>query len=396
MNNNADRLLGRMLSTLQDNILRFWLDRMVDHEHGGFYGRMLSDGTIERDAPKGAILTGRILWTMSAAYRLTQDPEYLAAATHAKRFLLDKLYDEEYGGIYWSVSATGEPLDTKKQFYALGFAIYGLSEYVRATGDEEALHYAIKLYDAIEEHSHDRRHGGYIEATTRSWGEIEDMRLSTKDRNDRKSMNTHLHIIEPYANLLRVWHSDELVESVCGLLDTFEKHIVDPDTGHLRLFFDDEWQPQSRMVSYGHDIEAAWLIIEAATVVGDKALIEHFGALARRIAKAADEGLQSDGSMAYEYDPESGHNDLDRHWWVQAESVVGYFYMWHLYGDEVALEKAIRAWEYIDEQIIDHENGEWWWSRKADGTINLNEDKAGFWKCPYHNSRMCIELLQTM
>ncbi len=388
--------MNRMLSTLEDNILRFWLDKMVDTERGGFYGKMDAEGVVDRDAPKGAILTGRILWTMAAAYRITQNPEYLTAATLAKRFLIDKLYDEEYGGVYWSVTAEGAPLDTKKQFYALGFAIYGLSEYVRVTGDEEALHYAIKLYDSIEEHSHDRRYGGYIEATSRDWQPIEDMRLSTKDRNDRKSMNTHLHIIEPYANLLRVWRSDELVESVCGLLDIFEKHIVDPASGHLRLFFDDEWRSQTEMMSYGHDIEAAWLIIEAATVVGDATLIEHFGELARRIATAAAEGLQSDGSMAYEYDPESQHHDNDRHWWVQAETVVGYFYMWHLYGDEEALERAVRAWEYIDNKIIDHTNGEWWWSRRADGTINMQEDKAGFWKCPYHNSRMCIELLQTL
>lgn len=393
---NVDTIMNRMLSTLEDNILRFWLDKMVDTERGGFYGKMDAEGVVDKNAPKGAILTGRILWTMAAAYRITQNPEYLTAATHAKRFLIDKLYDEEYGGVYWSVTAEGAPLDTKKQFYALGFAIYGLSEYVRVTGDEEALHYAIKLYDSIEEHSHDRRYGGYIEATSRDWQPIEDMRLSTKDRNDRKSMNTHLHIIEPYANLLRVWRSDELVESVCGLLDIFEKHIVDPESGHLRLFFDDEWRSQTAMISYGHDIEAAWLIIEAATVVGDATLIEHFGELARRIAAAAAEGIQSDGSMAYEYDLENQHHDNDRHWWVQAETVVGYFYMWHLYGDEEALERAVRAWKYIDKDIIDHTNGEWWWSRKADGTINMQEDKAGFWKCPYHNSRMCIELLQTM
>lgn len=394
--NNADKILSKMLSTLEDNILRFWLDKMIDREQGGFYGRMRADGVVERDAPKGAILTGRILWSMSAAYRITQNPEYLDAATHAKRFLLDKLYDKEFGGVYWSVEADGTPLDTKKQFYALGFAIYGLSEYVRATGDEEALSYAIRLYDAIEEHSHDRRYGGYIEATTRQWGEIEDMRLSTKDRNDRKSMNTHLHIIEPYANLLRVWRSDELVESVCGLLDTFEKHIIDSETSHLRLFFDDEWQSQSDMVSYGHDIEAAWLLIEAAQVVGDEALIDHFGKIAQRIAAAAAEGLNSDGSMSYEYTPSSGERDDDRHWWVQAESVVGYYYMWHLFGDTEALARATAAWEYIDREIIDHKEGEWWWSRKADGSINRTDDKAGFWKCPYHNSRMCIELLQTM
>ena len=180
------------------------------------------------------------------------NPEYLDAATAANREIIDRFYDREYGGIYWSVDAQGRPLDTKKQFYALGFAIYGLSEYARATGDAEALDYALRLFDDIESHSRDRLRGGYIEAATRSWQPIEDMRLSAKDRNDCKSMNTHLHIIEPYTNLLRVWRNEELVESVRSLLDTFERHIVDPATGHLRLFFDEQWHPTSRIVSFGH------------------------------------------------------------------------------------------------------------------------------------------------
>ncbi len=387
-------LQAEMLSVLQDNILSFWLDRMVDSERGGFYGRIGGDGAVDADAPKGAILNARILWAFSAAYRITGREDYLAAATRAERYLIDRFYDTQFGGVYWSLDAEGRPLDTRKQFYALGFALYGLSEYVRATGDREALRYAVALYDDIETRSRDRRCGGYIEAATRDWQPIEDMRLSAKDRNDCKSMNTHLHIIEPYTNLLRVWRNEELVESVRSLLDTFERHIVDPATGHLRLFFDEQWHPTSRIVSFGHDIEASWLLYEAATTVGDAATVDRFGALARRIAAAAAEGLQSDGSMIYESDAATGHSDTDRHWWVEAECVVGYYNLWQAFGDQEALDRSLAAWSYIKRHLIDDEGGEWWWSIRGDGSINRSDDKAGFWKCPYHNSRMCMFFLE--
>lgn len=387
---DKEALRADMLSVLQDNILSFWLDKMIDQKRGGFYGRMTAEGLIDADAPKGAILNARILWAFSAAYRATGREDYLAAASRAMRYLVDRFYDHEQGGVYWSLSADGTPLDTKKQFYALGFAIYGLSEYVRATGDDEALRYAIALYDDIEQHSRDRRFGGYIEALTRDWQPIDDMRLSAKDRNDRKSMNTHLHIIEPYTNLLRVWRNDELLESVRSLLDIFERHIVDPETFHLRLFFDDEWHSTSDMISYGHDIEASWLLHETAMVIGDAALIERFGTLARRIAEAAAEGLQPDGSMIYEYDPTASHRDTDRHWWVEAECVVGYFNLWEQFGDERALSRSLSTWNYIKTHLLDRTGGEWWWSVDEHGNVNRRDDKAGFWKCPYHNSRMCL------
>lgn len=391
---SKNELRDEMFSTLVENILPFWMDRMVDSERGGFYGRMLPDGSVEREAPKGAILHARILWAFSAAYRVTRRDEYLRLASWTKDYLITKFYDHEYGGIYWSLSADGEPLDCKKQFYALGFAIYGLAEYVRATGSEEALEYAIRLYHDIEKHSRDRVYGGYIEATTREWGEIEDMRLSAKDRNDRKSMNTHLHIIEPYTNLLRVWPSEELRESVEHLLDIFEHRILNSTSGHLRLFFDDEWRSTSEGVSYGHDIEASWLLHESAMVLGDEQLVRRFGALAQEIAAAAAEGLREDGSMIYECNPTTGHIDSDRHWWVQAEAVVGYFNLYQNFGDERAYERAVACWQFIGRHLIDPVGGEWWWSVDDEYQVNRKDDKAGFWKCPYHNSRMCLEIIE--
>jgi mannobiose 2-epimerase len=379
---------------LTSNILPFWMEKMTDRERGGFFGRIDGGQTLHADAEKGAILHARILWTFSSAYRLLRKPEYLETATHAKRFLIDRFYDPEYGGIYWSLRADGTPLDTKKQIYAIGFAIYGLSEYARATGDKEALDYAIRLYHSIEEHSFDPVRNGYFEAMTREWGEIADMRLSEKDANERKTMNTHLHILEPYTNLYRVWKDASLRRQLRNLICIFVDTILNPRTGHLQLFFDDNWQSKSPIISYGHDIEASWLIHEAALVLEDKDVLRHVESASRLIGEAASEGLQRDGGMIYESNPVEGTVDRDRHWWVQAETVVGYLNLYQHFHIDLAGRRAVHAWEFIKQHIIDREYGEWVWSLKADGTQNRQDDKAGFWKCPYHNGRMCMELME--
>lgn len=391
---NLNQLVAEATEVLTSNILPFWMNKMVDTEHGGFYGRITGEGQLMPDAEKGAILNARILWTFSSAYRLLQRPEYLEMATRAKRYLLDKFYDPEFGGVFWSLNALGEPLDTKKQIYALGFAIYGLSEYHRATGDEEALDYAIRLFESIEAHSFDPVKNGYCEALSRSWEEIADMRLSEKDENERKTMNTHLHILEPYANLYRVWKDERLKRQLGNLIELFLDKNLNSETGHLELFFDDDWHSKYRIISYGHDIEASWLIHEAALVLGDKAMLHKVEPIVEYIAAAADEGLQPDGSMIYETHLDRQHTDADRHWWVQAESVVGHANLYQYFGDEVMMQRALRCWEYIQQHLLDREAGEWYWSIKADGSVNRKDDKAGFWKCPYHNGRMCLELIE--
>lgn len=379
----------QLLDNLQTNILPYWLDQMID-PRGGLYGRRDGDNTLHPDAPKGAILHGRALWTFAAAYRVLGKPEYLDAALALKRYVIDHFYDQEHGGVYWSLNADGTPLDTKKQFYAIGFVIYGLSELVRATGDAEALDYAKRLFYCIEEHSRDRQRGGYIEATTCDWQPIADMRLSDKDANEAKTMNTHLHIIEPYTNLYRVWPDPELREAIESLMHLFLDVIEDPQTHHLGLFFDEEWVRHDAIFSYGHDIEASWLLLETAQVLDEPALLKKTLEHTRLIAEAALDGLRPDGSMIYERHAD-GSLDEERHWWVQAEAVIGQMYLYRFHGVNQALDGARRTWDYINTQLVDHTNGEWYWSRLPDGSINHRDDHAGFWKCPYHNSRMCLE-----
>lgn len=390
------RLCVEVRAELENNILPFWMKEMKDDEQGGFYGRISGDNVLDKSASKGAILNARILWTFSAAYRVLRKNEYLEMATRAKRYLLDYFYDFEFGGVYWEVDSAGNPLDTKKQIYAIGFAIYGLSEYTRATGDVEALDFAKKLFEVIEKYSFDADQNGYLEALTREWNPIADMRLSEKDENEKKTMNTHLHILEPYTNLYRVWKDERLKKQIHNLVNLFLDKILDSETYHLNLFFEDDWTNKYQIISYGHDIEASWLIHEAALVLGDKDLLKKVEPNIIRIARAADEGLNTDGSMIYENFVAQGKVDRELHWWVQAENIVGHINLFQYFHDDKALEIALLCWNFVKCHLVDNEHGEWYWSLFSDGTVNKIDDKAGFWKCPYHNGRMCLEILERM
>lgn len=383
-------LAAEMKKELTENILPYWMKKMCNPA-GGFYGRIDGDEVLDPDAPVGNIMTARILWTFASAYRVLGNPEYLEMALKAKALIIDHFYDKENGGTYWSLNADYSPLDTKKQIYAIAFTIYGLAELNRATGDPEALEYAVKLFRSIEEHSYDTVKDGYFEAFTRTWEPIEDMRLSEKDANESKTMNTHLHVIEAYTCLYRVWKDELLEKRLRGLINVFDKYIFAED-GHLKLFFDNDWNCGYDIFSYGHDIEASWLLHESALVLGDQEWLAKVEKRLPSIVDAATEGFTPEGGMIYEKIGEE--IDADRHWWVQAEAAVGYFNLWEHFGDRQALENAIHCWEYIKSELIDKENGEWFWSRRADGTVNRAEDKAGFWKCPYHNGRMCLEIIE--
>ena len=397
----AQALATQLKAELSKNILPYWMGRVPDPD-GGMYGRITGDDIVDPSAPIGNIMTARVLWTFASAYRLFKDSgdpasakQYLEMAVMARNLIINRFYDPEFGGTYWSLNPDQTPLDTKKQIYAIAFTIYGLAELNRATGDGKALEYAIKLFNSIEEHSFDAVRGGYFEAFTREWADIEDMRLSDKDANESKTMNTHLHVLEAYTSLYRVWKNSLLEERLRGLISVFGQHIIGND-GHLKLFFDNDWNCGYDTVSYGHDIEASWLLHEAALVLGDDEVLERVEALVPRIAEAAGEGFTHEGGMIYEKHGPDGPADGDRHWWVQAETVVGYFNLWDHFGSQEGLEKALTCWEFIKGNLVDREKGEWFWSIREDGSVNREDDKAGFWKCPYHNGRMCMEIIERL
>ena len=376
-----------------DNILNYWIHNTHDAINGGFVGRIDEDNVKYPEAPKGAVLNSRILWAFAAAYKVTQNAEHLYLSRTAFNYIANNFIDAQYGGIFWSLDATGRPLDTKKQIYAQAFAIYGCCAYYEVSHNEAAKETAIELYKAIEHYSFDAVHGGYLEAFTRTWKLMGDMRLSAKDANEKKTMNTHLHVLEAYSSLYKIWPDESLRQQIKNLLRNFTEHIIDPLSGHLKLFFDEAWNSKPGIVSFGHDIEAAWLLQEAAKTISDLPIEEDIKVVSQKIARAAIEGLDTDGGLWYEYDPGNNHFIKEKHWWVQAEAMVGFFDQWQRTANPEYLERSIKSWQYTRDFIKDKMNGEWLWGRNENGEIMSHQDKVGIWKCPYHNSRACIELI---
>lgn len=392
--NKLKILKAEVKEELVSNILPFWMTKMIDSQDGGFLGRIDGYGRVQEDADKGCVLNARILWTFSSAYRILKNPEYLKTAEISKNYLLNHFFDKEFGGVFWLLDHNGRMKDGKKQIYAQAFAIYGLSEYYRITNDRHCLEKAIDLFRLIEKYSYDSQLDGYFEAFNREWGAIDDLRLSAKDANEKKTMNTHLHVLEAYTNLYRVWQDDLLKKQLRGLINVFTDKIVNSQTFNLKMFFDENWNDKTDLVSYGHNIESSWLIYEAALVLGEQNIIEKVKSICIEIAGSSKEGLMADGSMIYEKFFKTGHLDTDRHWWVQAETVVGFLNAFTLSGNEEYLNISLKAWRFITDNLVDPKNGEWYWSVDKNLQPNLKDDKAGFWKCPYHNSRMCLEIIE--
>lgn len=374
-------------------ILSWWTQVAIDESHGGFYGKVDHDNKIYPEAAKGAVLNSRILWAFSSAYSLTRNKKYLQIAERSYAYVSDHFIDKEFGGVYWTVDFSGNPLETKKQIYALAFAIYGLSEYCRASGNEQAKQKAIELYNIILRYSYDERNGGYIEALTRNWRQTGDLRLSDKDANEKKSMNTHLHLLEAFLNLYKTWKDESLKQKLTELIDIFLNHIIDSNTRHLVLFFDEEWNARSTIISYGHDIEASWLIREAAELVEDEFLLNKVKIKSIHLVEAASEGVDEDGGVWYEYNPDTSHLLKQKHSWPQAEAMIGFFNAWQITREDDYFRKSLDSWEFVKNYIKDKSLGEWYWGVNADHSPMLQEEKAGIWKCPYHNSRACIEII---
>jgi mannobiose 2-epimerase len=375
------------------SILSWWAAVMVDEQKGGFYGSVNNENVPDTEAGKGIVLNSRILWTFSAAYGYTKELYCLQMATRAFDYILEKFIDTAYGAVYWSVDADGKPCNERKQAYGLAFCMYGMAEYYSVTGNKAALFIAQELFEYLEKYSYEPVNGGYIEAFTRDWKEIDDLRLSGKDDNARKTMNTHLHIIEAYTNLYKIWPDKKLREKIGHLLEIFDNHIINKDNNHLHLFMNDEWEVQSTLVSYGHDIEAAWLLQECAEAVGYALYTDRFRQLAVQLADAAATGLDADGGLWYEYEPANDTLIKEKHSWPQAEAMVGFYNAAQLTGDKKYLALSLQSWHFIQQCIRDTKKGEWFWGITADGTV-MPKEKAGFWKCPYHNSRACLEIIK--
>ena len=390
---NMIQLRTEVSDNLTNNILSFWSGRMVDNINGGFYGRIDVSNQIFPDEDKGGILNARILWTYSAAYRVVKDTAYLRMASRAKDYIMAHFIDKQYMGAYRSVDSKGEPSDTRKQTYTQSFFIYGLSEYYRITGDKEALKTAKEIFEAFEKYALDKESNGYFEVFTREWERARDMLIGERTINDEKTMNTHLHVMEAYANLYRVWPDKRMADRLKNLVEIFLDKIIDKKTSHLICFFDRNWNSTSSIDSYGHDIEASWLLYEAAGLLNDPALLSRVKEACIKIADAAAEGVQPDGSMVYEKDHSSGQVAGRRSWWPQAETIVGYMNAYELTGNGKYLDNSIKCWNYTKKYIVDTKAGGWFSSVSESGVAG-NGDKGGFWICPYHNGRMCLEIME--
>ncbi len=397
---SLSELRRRTEADLNRNILPFWAERAFKPD-GNLVGLVTHDLREFDDVPRHVVLCARILWTFAAAARLDPRPAWLEVGRKALALLDGPFRDTRHGGFYWSLASDLQPRSPRKQVYAEAFCIYGLTEWYQATGDQLALERAKEVFGLIEQHAREPRFGGYIEARDADWGPLADMRLSDKDLNSPKSNNTLLHIIEAYTALLRAWPEERVRAALRELLTTVLDRVVSaqPFT-HCDLFFDLEWRSLLPKFSYGHDIEASWLFWEAAVAVGDPALQARTKAVALALADGVlAHGLDADGAVLYDGDV-TGPLNTDKHWWPQAEAVVGFLNAYQIGGNEAHLGAAVRAWDFVERYVIDRKHGEWFAILDRRGVVYpdypeyADSQKIGPWKCPYHNARACLEVLR--
>jgi mannobiose 2-epimerase len=388
-----EQLRNEVSANLTDNLLSWWSAKTVDYVNGGFYGRVNSKDSVIADADKGGIMDARILWTYSAAYRVTKDTSYLRLATRAKDYILSHFIDKEYGGAYFSLTAKGEPKNTLKQTYTNSFFIYGLAEYSRATGDQESLEAAKAIFECFEKYVLDKESNGYFEVFSRDWKRVRERMIGESSDKDEKTMNTSLHLMEAYANLYRVWPDPRMAARLRNMVELFLDKIIDKKTYHLINFMDRNWNRTSDVDSYGHDIECSWLLHEAASLLGDPQLLKRVEETSIKMAETVEEAIQPDGSIIYEKDLATGHVQTSRSWWAHVECIVGYFNAYEISGNEKFLDYSINCWNYTRDHFVDKVNGGWFPNVNADGEVGRG-DKAGHWICPYHNGRMCMEIME--
>jgi len=388
---------GRVSDQLFGHLMPFWCGPAVDHEQGGWMGWLSNDLKPDRTQPKGLIVNSRILWAFSAVHQARPEKLLRQMADRAFDFVMNRFWDPLQGGAFWRLNDAGQVIDDSKKIYGQAFYIYALSEYHRAFGSPPALARARELFELIERHAHDARHGGYLEVRRRDWSEADpDARLSDKDMNEKKSMNNHLHVLEAYTNLYRVWKEPRVAQRLRELIQLFQQRILDARTRHFNHFFDEAWRVRSDSYTFGHDIEGTWLLCEAAEVLDDAALRQQAGASAPPMADVVlQEGIDTDGALRYEG---RGGKIIDggKECWPQAEAVIGLLNAFQISRNEKYLKAVLRVWDFIENRLVDRIHGEWFWRITPEGQVDATLPKVSEWKGPYHASRMCLETLHRL
>lgn len=379
-----------------EELARWWLHHAQDHEQGGFYGEVAYNNQPNLQASKCIILHSRILWFFSAAAKTYANAQYAEAAQRAYHYLRVFFYDHAQGGFYWSVAANGEALDCRKHIYAQAFCIYALAAYYDFSGEAAALELAGETFALIETNARDATHGGYYESFSAAWQKNEDVRLSAKEDNHPKTMNTHLHLLEAYTGLLNSLNgcqrpSATVRAALVHVLDIYCQRIIDFDGERIRMFLSEDWVDRSHDASFGHDIESSWLLYKAMS-----ALATHTAEKYRKYADCLAEGalrrgLNASGRMRDEQNLSTGHL-AHTAWWVQFEAMVGFAYRWQQTSDKRYLAAVSSIWRYTQAQYRDSTYGEWHWFAKDDLEFAASEYKIGAWKAPYHNGRAFLEL----
>ena len=388
---------ARVSDQLFGHIMPFWCGPALDHENGGWMGWLSNDLKSDRSQPKGLIVNSRILWAFSAVHRARPDPIYHQMAERAFDFVMNRFWDAKHGGAFWRLDDAGKVIDDSKKIYGQAFYIYALAEFHRAFGNRAALDRAKALFELVERHAHDAKFGGYVEICHRDWSEAgPDARLSDKDMNEKKSMNNHLHVLEAYTDLYRVWKNPRVEERLRELINIFGMKILDARTRHFNHFFDEQWRVRSDTYTFGHDIEGSWLLGEAAEVLEDAVLLKQTKAVALPMAEVTlKEGIDADGALRYEG---KGGKIIDggKECWPQAEAVIGFLNAFQLSGEAKFFETARRVWDFIENRLVDRVHGEWFWRITPEGGVDTTLPKVSEWKGPYHASRACLETIHRL
>ena len=379
---------------LLGNILPFWQKHAPATGVFAFQGEVGNDLKPNPQAVRGMLLSARILWTFSAAHRMYPDKGYLAVADAAYKDLEQRFWDVKQGGYFWAANPDGSIYNSTKQSYGQSFALYGLAEYHLASQRPEPLQRAIQLFHLMEKYAHDARYGGYLEVFTADWKRPAGAKMSVVGPEFPKSQNTHLHLMEAFSELYRAWPEPLLRTRLREVTELMITRVPTNDGRHLQLYFDADWSPRSDHLSFGHDIEANWLLCDAADALADPEFTKRVHKAALLLAHATlEEGMDKDGGLWNEAGPK-GLTNSGKDWWAQAEAAVGFVNAYQLSNDKAQLEAALRVWDFTEKRIIDRKGGEWSIRVEPDGGTNATEPKISMWKCPYHNARACMELVR--